>query len=241
VNRGGLPTLIESLFINTDFAALVMLARKVERPTYAFGATIAIRRDMLERIGGFLPIADHLADDYQIGNQVAALGCEPVLCNEVVDTVISLGGWRRLFDHQLRWARTYRISRPGGYFGSFLTHGTFWAVANLLYHGFSPPSLLASGLALGVRILSAALFSWRFLATGMPARHLLWLLPKDLFVSLAWFLAFLNNTVVWSGRRFRVLRSGKMIDLSPGAPVPVVAEPEPSPVNDARRTGTNGR
>lgn len=238
LGRDRLPTLVESLFINTDFAALVMLARKIERPTYAFGATIAIRRDMLERIGGFLPIADHLADDYQLGNKVAALGYELRLCNEVVDTVISLGGWRRLLDHQLRWARTYRISRPGGYFGSLLAHGTFWALLNVLYHGFSPASLLASGLAVGVRTLSAALFTWRFLATDMPARQLVWLLPKDLFVTLCWFLAFLSNTVVWSNRRFRVLSDGRMVDLSPAAPRPVRPESENVP---QARTGTNGR
>ncbi|MFN8644482.1 MAG: glycosyltransferase, partial [Candidatus Binatia bacterium] len=60
VNTGGLPTLVESLFINTDFANLVMLARKVEKASYAFGATIALRREVLEEIGGFLPIANLL-------------------------------------------------------------------------------------------------------------------------------------------------------------------------------------
>ena len=31
INTGGLPTLVESLFVNTDFANLVMLARKIEK------------------------------------------------------------------------------------------------------------------------------------------------------------------------------------------------------------------
>ena len=55
INTGGLPTLVESLFVNTDFASLVMLARKVEKSSYAFGATIAMRREVLDEIGGFLP------------------------------------------------------------------------------------------------------------------------------------------------------------------------------------------
>lgn len=233
VNNGGLPTLIESLFINTDFAALVMLARKVERASYAFGATIAMRREVLDEIGGFLPIANHLADDYQLGYRVVQRGYESALCNEIVETHIAVRSWRQLLIHQLRWARTYRIERPGGYFGSILTHGTFWALANVLYHGFSPLSCLASLGVLGVRYVSAANFAWRWLRTDTSRPQLLLVAPKDLFVSFVWFLAFAGNTVVWSGRRFRVLRSGEMRDLAPrptasDAPFPALRE-ESSP------------
>jgi ceramide glucosyltransferase len=218
VNRGGLTTLIESLFINTDFAALVMLARKVERASYAFGATIAMRREVLDEIGGFLPIANHLADDYQLGYRVVQRGYESALCNEIVETHIAVRSWRQLVNHQLRWARTYRIERPGGYFGSIVTHGTFWALANLLYHQFSPLSCLACLAALAVRYTSAANFAWRWLRTDIAGPQLLLVAPKDLFVSFIWFLAFAGNTVIWSGRRFRVLRSGEMKDVT--SPLP---------------------
>jgi ceramide glucosyltransferase len=135
VGNPGLPTLLELLSINTDWCHMVLVARVVEPPTYAFGATIAMRRTVLEEIGGFLPIADHLADDYQLGQRVVARGYECVLAEQVVDTVIAVGSWRRLFQHQLRWARTYRICRPGGYFASIMTHATLWAVLSLISHG----------------------------------------------------------------------------------------------------------
>jgi ceramide glucosyltransferase len=231
VNRGGLPTLIESLFIHTDFDALVMVARKIEKSTYAFGATIALRREVLDEIGGFLPLANYLADDYQLGNRIAARGYELALSHEIVETVIGLGGWRRLFDHQLRWARTYRISRPGGYFGSILTHGTFWALLNVLYHHFSPLSCLISLAALSVRYFWAGAMTWRYLRADTSPLAMLLVAPKDLFVSLVWFLAFAGNTVAWSGRRFRVLRGGEMVDLSPAPPA--TGEPWPEPVRAA--------
>lgn len=223
VNTGGWPTTIEALFINTDFAGLVMLARKVERATYAFGATIAIRREVLEEIGGFLPIANFLADDYQIGYRVALRGYELALSQEVVETVIAVPTWRRLLDHQLRWARTYRISRPGGYFGSILTHGTFWAVVNVLYHQFSPLSCLASLGVLGLRYLYAAALARWWLRSETGLGELLLVAPKDLFITAVWLLAFLGDTVSWSGRRFRVLRNGEMIDVSP-TPLPAAKE-----------------
>lgn len=242
VNTGGWPTLIESLFINTDFAGLVMVARKVEPATYAFGATIAMRREVLEEIGGFLPIANFLADDYQIGYRVAQRGYELVLSHELVETVIAVHTWRRLLDHQLRWARTYRISRPGGYFGSILTHGTFWAVLNVLYHHFSPLSCLASFGVLGLRYVYAASLARRWLRSETRLGELLLVAPKDLFVTAVWFLAFLGNTVWWSGRRFRVLRNGEMIDVSP-TPLPAAKEwpAEPEVAEETRRTAGRGR
>jgi len=217
VSTGGLPTLIESLFVNTDFATLVMLARKVEKASYAFGATIAMRRGVLEEIGGFLPIANLLADDYEIGYRAFQRGYVNELSTEVVDTVLSVGSWRRLYDHQLRWARTYRVNRPGGYFGSLLTHGTFWALLNLVANAFSPAAWAASGAVVGLRYLAAGRMAWAHLKTDMTWGEFLLVGPKDLFVTLVWFAAFGGNRVVWSGHQFAVQRSGEMVDLA-GAP-----------------------
>ncbi len=218
VNRGKLPTLIESLFINTDFAPLVMVARKVERATYAFGATIAMRRQVLDEIGGFLPLANCLADDYQLGQRVTKRGYDLALSREVVDTVLAIGSWRALLEHQLRWARTYRICRPGGYFGSIITHGTSWAVLNVLYHQFSSASVLTSLAVIGLRYISAVTMSWRYLKADTAGLQMLLVGPKDLFVSAVWFMAFLGSTVTWSGHRFRVERNGDMVDITPSAP-----------------------
>jgi ceramide glucosyltransferase len=237
INTGGLPTLVESLFINTDFANLVMLARKVEKSTYAFGATIAIRREVLDEIGGFLPIANALGDDYEIGNRVAQRGYQLELSPEVVDTVLAIGTWQRLYDHQVRWARTYRVNRPGGYFGSILTHGTFWAVLNVLYGTFSPASCATSAVVVGLRYLAAGRMAWTHLKTDLTWWQFLLVAPKDLFLTIVWFAAFLGDTVVWSGHRFRVQRTGEILDL---AGAPPAAKPGSSEPLDrrARRAGS---
>jgi ceramide glucosyltransferase len=213
-SAGGWATLVESLFVNTDWCHMVLVARKVERTSYAFGATIAMKRTILDEIGGFLPIADYLADDYQLGQRVVERGYQAVLADQVLETLISLGSWRRLIQHQLRWARTYRICRPGGYFGSVLTHGTLWALRNVLFHGFAPTSILVSTAVLALRHFGAGMLCWRYLQTDTKAWELLLLVPKDLFISFIWFLAFAGDTVTWSGRRFRVFRSGRMVDLT---------------------------
>lgn len=232
INTGGLPTLVESLFINTDFANLVMLARKVEKASYAFGATIAMRREVLEEIGGFLPIANLLADDYEVGYRAFQRGYVNELSTEVVDTVLSVSSWKRLYDHQLRWARTYRVNRPGGYFGSILTHGTFWALLNVVTNGFSPLSCAVSGALLTLRYVAAARMAWTHLRTDHSLAALALVAPKDLFVTAVWFAAFAGNTVVWSGHRFEVNHGGEMLDLTT---TPTMAAPEAAEAGPATR------
>ena len=64
---GGFPAVVESLLINTDFLPMVLMAQWVQRFRYAYGASIAFRRDALDMIGGFEDMRAHLADDYLLG------------------------------------------------------------------------------------------------------------------------------------------------------------------------------
>lgn len=214
-NSGGLATLTESLFINTDFAPSILVARLVETTRYAFGATIAIRRGVLDEIGGFLSLSNYLADDFFLGNRVQARGYRVAISDMVVETVLAVGSWRRLLDHQLRWARTYRSVRSGGYFALALTHGTTWALLLLLLH---PDNRLAWATSMALwtlRVTSAAIVANRYLHSRLTWPQALAVLPKDLLATAVWAAAFAGNTVTWSGHRFRVRRDGQMERLTP--------------------------
>jgi ceramide glucosyltransferase len=217
VNAGGLPTLIETLFINTDFAPMVMVARVVEQPSYAFGATMALRRSTLDEVGGFLPLANCLADDYHLGHRIVERGYRLVLSDTVVETVLALGSWRRLLDHQLRWARTQRNCRPAGYFASIVTHGTLWATLNLLYSHFGPFACVLATLVYALRIGTARAICNRYLQAPLAPAGALLVPLKDLFISAVWLLSFLGDTVRWSGHEFRVLKNGQMVLVTPAA------------------------
>lgn len=225
VRKAGLPTLIEALFINTDFAAMVMAARIVEKPSYAFGATMAMRRETLDSIGGFLSIRNYLADDYYLGHRVAARGLVSVLSDVVVETVLDVGSWRRLAQHQVRWARTYRTVRPGGYFGSIFTHATLWSVLNLLYSGFSSTSVAIAAGVVALRVGCASALCFRYLGTDNSLAHMLLVPIKDLFISAVWLASFLGNTIKWSGHDFRVLLGGEMVHVTAPSPRPAWEQP----------------
>jgi ceramide glucosyltransferase len=223
--KGGrtLANRIEALFINTDFGPMVTVARQVERMTYAFGATICIRRSIFEEIGGFRAIADHLADDYQLGNMAVERGYQLVLAPVVAETVLDLDRVSEVFQHQLRWARTYRICRPGGYLASIVTHSTLWATLYLLSTGGSS-GFAVFGAAVGVRLLAAGLIARTILGVRRIWRQL-WLVPaKDLFISAIWVAAFLGQTVRWGGADFVVSPDGRMMPAPESGGTPEPAE-----------------
>jgi len=207
----GLPSVIESLFINTDFVPNALVAQWVQPFRYAFGASIAVRREALERIGGFAAIADYLADDYQLGRRVADAGYGLVLLPYVVETVLDSVTLRDVWRHQVRWARTYRVCQPVGWFCSVVTHATLWGLlAAGVIGGTVGLTVMASALA--ARLLSVAAIM-RLLGEPDTVRWLGLVPPKDLVSSSVWLAAFLGRRVVWSGRVLRVGRDGRMVPV----------------------------
>ena len=118
----------EALGIATEFAPSVLVARLLSESGFALGATMAFRTPDLQAIGGFAAIREYLADDYQLGARIAALGKSVVLADVVVETSLGAGSWRDVWKHQIRWSRTIRVSRPAGYFGYLVTQLTFWSI-----------------------------------------------------------------------------------------------------------------
>jgi ceramide glucosyltransferase len=207
---GTLPSRLEALGIATDFQAGVLLSKMIEGGLhYGLGSTLAISREALDKIGGLLPLVDHLADDYELGARVSQAGYRVVLSAEVVETNIAAYGWRGFLDHQLRWARTVRDARPWGYAGLIFTHGLGWALVNVLASGASLLSLWLLGLSFFLRTALAMMVGAEVLGDRqiLPS---LWLLPlRDLVAMAVWVAGFAGNTIVWRGVRF-ALKNGKL-------------------------------
>jgi ceramide glucosyltransferase len=222
--RFGLPSVLESLFINTDFIPMVLAAQIVQRFEYAYGASIAVKREALDRIGGFAALADYLADDYHLGNQVAKAGYRLLLLPYVVETVLDSVSLRDVWRHLLRWARTYRVCQPVPWFFTIVTHTILWGVLAVVATRGSAVGWGILAVALATRLGSLAAIM-RLLGERETMRYL-WLVPaKDLFNSLMWAAAFLGREVEWSGQRFRVRRDGQMVPVAP-AMEPLAEEPE---------------
>jgi ceramide glucosyltransferase len=209
--HGTLPSRLESLGIATDFQAGVLLSKMIEGGLhYGLGSTLAVRREALEKIGGLATLVDHLADDYELGARIDGAGYRVVLSAEVVATAIPAYGWRGFVDHQLRWARTVRDARPGGYAGLLFTHGLTWALLNVVASGVSPVSLWLLGMSFFLRLALAMTVGAEVLGDRQVLPSL-WLLPmRDVIAMGVWIAGFAGNTIVWRGQRFD-LKGGKLL------------------------------
>jgi len=119
----------------------------------------------------------------------------------VVETHLPDYGFSGFISHQMRWARTIRASRAGGYAGLLLTFTLPWAVAQLCVWR-SP---------LGVSLLAAALVA-RLAMAIVNSRVVLqeklvpfWLLPIRDFVALGvWLAGWAGNKIIWRGEKFTI-------------------------------------
>lgn len=204
-----LPSKIEALTISTDFIAGVLAARTVEGGIrFGLGSTMAFRRGDLEKIGGFKAVADYLADDYELGKRVSELGLRVELSQAVVETHLPAYNWRAFFSHQLRWARTIRASRPGGYAGLIFTFTLPLALAAFLFY----PDLGARCLfiaAILARYTMSAVCRGSVLRDQQSGANLWLLLLRDFLAVAVWIGGLFGNKIVWRGQRFR-LKDGKL-------------------------------
>jgi ceramide glucosyltransferase len=208
--HGTFASRFEALGIATDFQPGVLVSMMIEGGLhYGLGSTLAVSREALNMAGGLLPLVDHLADDFELGARIDRAGYRVALSAEVVETAVPAYSWRGFFDHQLRWARTVRDARPGGYVGLIFTHGLSWALLNVLASGLSPLSLWLLALSFFLRLSLAMTVGAEVLADHQVLPNL-WLLPlRDLVAMGVWVAGFAGNTIVWRGERFQ-LKDGKL-------------------------------
>ena len=200
-------SLLEALGIAAEFAPSVLVARLLGVADFALGSTMALRASTLREIGGFEAVAQFLADDYQLGRFVTARGYRIEFASTVVETGAGEMSWSDLWRHQLRWARTIRVSRPAGYYGSAITHATIWALA-----AFAAGLVWAGTVALLLRIAAGLIVGGSVLKDRNVWRWF-WLLPlRDLFGFAVWAGGCFGSTVFWRGRKLRLRADGRITE-----------------------------
>jgi ceramide glucosyltransferase len=212
----GTASAVEAMGFTAEMVPNVMVALKLEGLSFALGASMAVRRKALDDIGGFPALVDYLADDYLMGNKVHRSGWQLVLSNYFVESMMHREKLSTVLSRQLRWARTMRVSRPGGYFASGLTQPFPAALLALIFSGFSATGVIAALILYTVRSMTVLAFSRSFLRDGVFPRWL-WLLPiRDALAFATWGLAFCGNRVRWRGHLFRLLPGGRIVEVTRG-------------------------
>jgi ceramide glucosyltransferase len=199
--NGSLAARLAAAGINQSFVPGYLFARMLLGRQDCLGATMALRRETLERAGGFEALADHLADDAVLGRRVRALGLDVALAGVIPATTVPEAALPALLSHELRWARTTQKLEPLGYALSVMQHSLAWA---------------GLGVALGADLAwtwAVFLATWvlRWLTTqgieralgfasGLPA----WCLPlRDLLSSGVLLASYGGDRVAWRGHVLR--------------------------------------
>lgn len=198
----------EALGIATDFIPSTLVAPMVGVKEFGLGSTLCFRAEDLKAIGGFESLKEYIADDYQLAKHITELGRRSFLSEVVVGTTLSDPGWLAVWRHQLRWARTIRVSRGGGYLGLPVTHAGVWAILNACAGHWSMALVLViARITMGAAGGFLVLRHW-------PALLAAPLIPLwDLWAFLVWLAGLMGRTVHWRNGRKRLLPDGRMQDL----------------------------
>jgi ceramide glucosyltransferase len=199
---GALASLLGATQITHCFLPGVLLGRALGRRD-CLGATMCLRRETLNAIGGLEVLRDHLADDQVLGRRVLAAGLDVALAGTVVATTVPEQSLMALWWHELRWARTNRTVEPAGFAASVLQYPLFFAAL----------AVVASGFAAWTWALVATIWAIRAVAVigidrglgrmleGLAFRGPLWLLPlRDLLSAAEWIASHTGRRVHWRGQ-----------------------------------------
>ncbi|HEX6879524.1 MAG TPA: bacteriohopanetetrol glucosamine biosynthesis glycosyltransferase HpnI [Terriglobales bacterium] len=218
---GGIWSGLEALGMSVEMTSGVIVADLLNGMDFALGPTMAIRREVLDSVGGMGSLADYCADDFVLGNEVYKSGRKVVMSDHIIDHVVMNRSFKSSMLHQLRWTKSTRFSRPAGYFSSVLTYampfGIFGAIA---------------ALAGGMPVLAASLLGWAVLNRMIMAmvagygvvrdrRSLVysWVYPlRDLQGFLLWCGSYWGKTVDWRGEKYRLVDKGKMVRVGGDSP-----------------------
>jgi len=199
---GGLPGMLGAAYINQSFAAGALMARTLGRQD-CLGATMALTRETLMRIGGFPVLSPFVADDAVLGMKIRALGQSVALATSVPATSVAERSLPNLFRHELRWARTIRAIEPAGFAVSIIQFPAFWGLLTFAMSGAAAWAAALWLLAIAVRAVSGRAVERAMGAVRTP----LWLPALRDVLSMAVLLsAYMGDEVAWRGH---VLNTGK--------------------------------
>ncbi len=176
------------------------------------GKSMTMRRDVLDRIGGWQAVANVLAEDQYMARAIDKLGMKTVLSPIAVETVNIDWELARFFNRQLRWAQIRRHLTKPVFWGEPITYTTVWML--LLFaavqaghepsyvFGVSVGSLALAGIALKTLFDSLAIAHVR---GEFPSVAAALLIPvKDLCIAAIWPVAAFMRTVNWRGNLLKI-------------------------------------
>lgn len=201
---------LEALHMGVTFLPEVVVARRFLDMHFALGATMALRKQDLEKSGGWDEAGEYLAEDNQIAAQIIQLGKRVILSDYIVDNYLNATSWPEQWKREVRWARINRLNRPREYAGIILT---FAIPLGLVLLPLDASGALGLGVFAGTFVVRWAT-AWLvpgFTGNRPLRRWLPWLPLRDLLSALVWCAGVAGRRVSWRGQEYRVYSDGRLV------------------------------
>jgi ceramide glucosyltransferase len=202
---------MELLTLNADFMTNVLFAHVSGASRFCLGASAALHRSTLDRIGGLEALSDYLVEDYEMGRRIWVLGKKIAIVPYFVDTIVDLKSPSQWWNHQVYWDQNTRAARPVAFFATALIRSVPFAVLFAAARLCDATGLsVLAGAALTRVLTAAAVLGWG-LRDREGLRSLGLLLIRDISSLATWFLAFTKRTTIWRGTSFVLTRDGRLV------------------------------
>ncbi|MBM3540488.1 MAG: glycosyltransferase [Alphaproteobacteria bacterium] len=202
---------IELLTLNGEFGVQLVFAHMTGASDFCLGASTALRRETLDRIGGMAPLGDYLVEDYEMGKRIRALGLAPVLVPRHVDMTVDLKSAGDAWRHLVYWDQNTKAARPWGFLATGLTRAVPFALAFAALDGFGATGLTVLAVATAFRVATTAFNLKLAFDDREGLRALPWLPVRDLVALTAWLAALTKRSFVWRGLEFGLTREGRIV------------------------------
>jgi ceramide glucosyltransferase len=208
---------MELLTLNADFMANVLFAHVSGASRFCLGASAALHRSTLEKIGGLEALSDYLVEDYEMGKRIWTLGKKIAIIPYFVDTIVDLQSPAQWWNHQIYWDQNTRAARPLAFFATVLIRSVPFVLLYAVVRMLDPLGLwILTGVFFLRIITSAVILNWG-LHDREGLRNLGLLLFRDIASLATWLLAFTKRTTIWRGTSFVLTRDGRLIAQQPNA------------------------
>ena len=204
---------LEQLTYNADFIPNVIFSYLSNASIFCLGASIALKRQTLESIGGFEELADYLVEDYELGKRIIASGHKGTLVNHSVDLIIDLKSPLNWWQHQLYWDQNTWAAQPIGFFLTILTKGVPFSLLYAMVSLFDLVSLLIVFVMVATRLMTAGIIL-QYTQGQYNVRDLLLLPIRDIASLFSWCAAICKRKFIWRGHEFSLTRDGRIIPRS---------------------------
>jgi ceramide glucosyltransferase len=208
----GFSSRLDAVGKSVEMTSGVLVADMIEGTKFALGATMAVRRKSFQDVGGFEDLGQFYADDFVLGNRLAAQGTGVMMATHVIRLMVQDSPFGLSFRNQLRWMQSTRRSRPWGHLGSGLTFAMPFGLLGLLW------GLLSGHVAWGLVWLVAMVVN-RWLQAGAILTAMgdsQWvsntaIYPlRDLLGSVLWAGSYGGANFYYRGKIYKLKEGGRV-------------------------------